>query len=964
MASAQLTGVLDHLRSLREAHEFAEAPDAQLLEGFTARREEAAFTALVRRHGPMVLNVARRVLPGTQDAEDVFQATFLLLARKAAAIRKQESVGSWLYGVTYRLAVREKARHARQQAREKGAATVRDKGRDLDGAWQELRAALNAALADLPEKYRAALVLCYLEGKAHAEAALILDCPLATLRTRVARGRKLLHDRLTAKGLTLSTAGLTALFLASAAPAVAPPALVKATVRAALPFAAGQVAADLASARVAGLVEGGLRAMNLTKAKIATAILLAVGAFAGAAAWMAQTAIARPVEEQAAAAQEKAKPQAADAKEEAKPQAATTKEAVDGALTYSGRVVDPDGKPVVGAKLYLTKAWYYSNRPAASPLYATTDEEGRFTFTVPKAPFAKEHVALVATAGGFGASWVEVDPGNQKENVTFRVSKDDVPVTGQIVDLQGKPVTGALVRVQEIHAAPQDNLGPWLEAVKGSKGNSIHLQHQHLTRRLVSMEVPALARNVKTDADGKFRISGIGRDRVVILRVDAPAIASQELHVLTRAGKAIEAPEAIANPEYGLEGLTITYYPAAFKHVAGPTKPVVGVVRDKDTRKPLAGVTVKSYKLANNPVHGLDFLETKTDAQGRYRLTGMPKGKGNKVLFVPREDQPYLLVHAEVPDTDGFDPVTVDFELKRGVWIEGKVTDKVTGKRVSCNVQYFSLFGNPNVSDHPGYPGTFVNKPNWKEDGTFRVVGLPGPGVLAVWASERYLPAMERDDADGTKTFALGTDPVHVSASSNNALARLDPPKDAETFNRDVILDPGATFTGTLVGPDGKPIEGALSYGLTSQAGWERPGLKTAEFTVSAFNPRRPRPVLFRHVEKGLVGVFQPPKDASKPVTVRLQPGATVTGRLIDVFGRPRANVEMNVTMHANGNSIGYSLPNKVKTDGAGRFRIETLLPGYEFELYDHQGSLRFGDGLRSGATKNLGDVEIKRGGE
>src|SRR5262249_20273147 len=192
---------------------------------------------------------------GREDGEEGFQGECRVRGGKAAAIRKQESVGSWLYGVTYRLAVREKARHARQQAREKGAATVRDKGRDLDGAWRELRAALDAALAGLPGKYRSALVLCYLEGKAHAEAAPVLDCPLATLRTRVARGRKLLHDRLAAKGLTLSAAGLTALFLASAAPAAAPPALVKATVRAALPFAAGQVAADLTSARVAGLVE-------------------------------------------------------------------------------------------------------------------------------------------------------------------------------------------------------------------------------------------------------------------------------------------------------------------------------------------------------------------------------------------------------------------------------------------------------------------------------------------------------------------------------------------------------------------------------------------------------------------------------------------------------------------------------------------------------------------------------------
>src|SRR5262249_50936609 len=147
------------------------------------------------------------------------------------------------------------------------------------------QAVLDAALGELPEKYRAALVLCYLEGKTQEEAARRLGCPLATLRTRVARGRKLLRDRLTKHGLTLSTVGLAALLIASAAPAAAPTALVKAAVQAALPFAAGQSAAVLCSQQAAGLVAGGLRAMFLTKVKTVTLLLMAVSLVAGGWHW-------------------------------------------------------------------------------------------------------------------------------------------------------------------------------------------------------------------------------------------------------------------------------------------------------------------------------------------------------------------------------------------------------------------------------------------------------------------------------------------------------------------------------------------------------------------------------------------------------------------------------------------------------------------------------------------------------
>src|SRR5262249_47074942 len=144
--------------------------------------------------------------------------------------------------------------------------------------------------------------------------------------------------------------------------------------------------------------------------------------------------------------------------------------------------------------------------------------------------------------------------------------------------------------VLQINAAPQEDLGPWLEAIKAKKGLSFQLEHQYVGRR-----TSALPLQVTTDADGRFKLTGIGRNRLVKAQLDGPTIASQQFHMMTRPGPTLEVPERQDRSEYGDHGKVATYYGANFRHVAAPTKPVVGVVRDRDTRKPLAGVTVQSY---------------------------------------------------------------------------------------------------------------------------------------------------------------------------------------------------------------------------------------------------------------------------------------------------------------------------------------------------------------------------------
>src|SRR5947209_19585131 len=201
--------LLQHVRRLA----VAASSDEQLLADFLARRSDEAFSALLGRHGPMVLNVCRRVLHDTHAAEDVFQATFLVLADRAAAIRRPTSLAGFLHGVAYRLAVR-----ARQRRMQNLPADVSDKAVDpLEGlAWQEMLGILDHELGRLSDRYRAPLVLCYLEGRTQDEAARQLGWSLGTLRRRLAQGRRLLEARLRGRGVTLPAA-LAGLLAAGAA---------------------------------------------------------------------------------------------------------------------------------------------------------------------------------------------------------------------------------------------------------------------------------------------------------------------------------------------------------------------------------------------------------------------------------------------------------------------------------------------------------------------------------------------------------------------------------------------------------------------------------------------------------------------------------------------------------------------------------------------------------------------------
>jgi RNA polymerase sigma factor (sigma-70 family) len=268
--------ILQLIRRAVEDVRTRELPDPELLERFHGRQDQAAFHTLLRRHGPMVLDVCRGVLGNEADAEDAFQATFLILTRKAGSIRNSAALGSWLHGVAYRTALKARARSATRQKHE-AVSPLRTASDEDDLSWREVRQALHEELGRLPECYRAPLVLCYLEGVTQGAAAVRLGVAKSTLRKRLDRGRELLRTGLVRRGLGSSALLAVAAWPAAEAPAAVPLPLLASTAAVAAGGAAGRATAGgLVSCKVAALTEGVLKTMNMSKFHTAAVVLLAV----------------------------------------------------------------------------------------------------------------------------------------------------------------------------------------------------------------------------------------------------------------------------------------------------------------------------------------------------------------------------------------------------------------------------------------------------------------------------------------------------------------------------------------------------------------------------------------------------------------------------------------------------------------------------------------------------------------
>jgi hypothetical protein len=465
-----------------------------------------------------------------------------------------------------------------------------------------------------------------------------------------------------------------------------------------------------------------------------------------------------------------------------------------------------------------------------------------------------------------------------------------------------------------------------------------------------------------TDKDGRFRLTGLGRERVVYLALRGPDIQHADLTVLTRAGAdGLPAEDRI--------------YDATFRHLAGPTKPIVGTVRDKRTGRPIPGIEV-----------GSRGIWATTDAKGRYHLTGLGKDEEYRVVA---GGSPYFNVTRPVKDTPGLEPITVDFELEQGLVLRGRMTDQ-EGKPVQGLVRYKALPDNPHLKD---FTTLDSDGGETEPDGSFAVLTIPGPGLLLADAYEADRYTRPRVDEP------LLRDVVRVSnhPSQFHRVLRIAPSeKDPKSLVRDIVLETGRTRSGTVLGPDGEPLAGVLAGGLSPTYGTYRLSpirkLTTARFMATGLSPREPRALMFYHPEKRLWKLLQVKGDDG-PLTVRLEPLGGITGRVLDADGRPWAGLTALL-----GRNQG-PLPNKdvpfeflfhgiplneqvqeVTTDKEGRFRFEGVVPGMSHNLLVKEGGpgprvayqLFKGEGgagvayhaqglsAESGKTRDLGDLKSK----
>jgi RNA polymerase sigma factor (sigma-70 family) len=936
MATTHPGIVLRRLRRLATAHDTRTAPDRQLLERFTRGREEAAFEALVRRHGPLVVGVCRRVLHQEQDVEDVFQATFLVLARKAGSVGRRASVGTWLYRVAYNMALKARKQAAARQKRE--ARSARPEATDplSEVTGRELLAVFDEEMQALPDGERQALVLCYLQGKTRDEAAREAGCSESTLKRRLERGKGRLRLRLARRGLALPAA-LLAAGLAQGAKAAVPAALTSAAVKVAHLVVSGQEVASVVPAQVTALAAGAVRTMAAGKVTAVGALLVTLTVLGIGASLLAS-----------------ASPPAGEKGEPKMPPVAVTPRPVDDKkeMTITGRVLDADGKPLPGAEVAVMGAEKTALRgselspPKLEVLgRGKAGAEGRFRVDVPRTSSAR-YLGVIAVAGnaGHGVGWQNLNPDADKPTAEFRLAREHV-IRGRLVDVQGQPAAGAKVHVSSIRPGEGESDGVGAPAP--------------------GQELAFWPRPAVTDKDGRFEVHGVGRDMIATIGVSDDRFAAQSLYAPT------------GGPKAGREILK-TLEPA---HI------IEGTVTCADTGKPIPGARLTVYA-GKSELDSMFGTEGRADEKGRFRINPTAGAYFHVSAYAP-DGEPYLTVQKKLTWPKAALKQQVELNLPRGVLVRGKVTEG--GKAVAkATVQFIPRqANNPNFRDDAvtGWQNTVPTDDN----GRFDLCVLPGPGHLLIHASTPdYVFAeigegqLSQAKPGGRRYYAHAVVPLDLKPSAG--------PQDVT-----VTLKRAVTVKGRVVSPDGKPVAEALvlsRLGVDALSSYWR-GLpviaRDGRFELHGCDPEKSYPVCFLDAtHKAGATVELSGKQAGEEVTVRLAACGEATTRLVDADGKPLAKqglwLELVVTPGAaqydfkrlyekgepgadaeyvgNIDHVNYRTGSLPLTDAGGRVTFPALIPGATYrivEVGDRDDMVKCEFKAESGKTVKLPDVVRKK---
>jgi RNA polymerase sigma factor (sigma-70 family) len=950
------TALLRRLR-VRDATTLA---DRELLLKFAREEDQAAFAELVARHSAMVLGVCRRGLSNPADAEDACQAVFLILARKAKGIRWQASVANWLYTTARKVSRNARLSAQRRALREAQAATPEMMSPVDSMSGRELLTALDEELEKLPPRYREPLVLCHLEGLTRDEAASRLGVPIATLKGQLERGRKRLAEALTKRGCALGSA---LLLTAAASGLNTMPANLQESISTALTGSPTTAVAELMKGVFVNNSLAKLKALAFTIVGL-TALVFGVGSIPTAAE------PPKPGREPSAKSE---KPTPAPVVDKTKPE----KEEV----TIKGKVFGPDDKPVAGAKLYQPTV----KTPVPSlqddirvAEIGKTDDQGNFSVTLlAQAPRSY----LIAHTPGFAVDWLEIERSvDLSKPVELRLPKE-MPITGRVMNTEGKPVNGVHVSLASIYVPANKDLDGYLAGWL----KDLRLTVSTPVKRLY-MPLDVAGGSTTTDEEGRFNLLGLGEEYLAYVQFEGAGIARSQPQVVARRGfdpkpynAELQKPEhddlRVLNRFLGLLG-------PDFIFVAEPGRVIEGTVTAE-------GKAIAGCRLYSSTGWG-DGVSAITDAAGKYRLEGIPKRKsGYRVSVQAPKTSGLLSSQGTAAESDGVGPVRLDVVLSRGVVISGRVIDKQTGKGVQAGVRLAPLPGNKFFGATPGSDDYRSNRTMMSTDseGRFRLNTIPGKALFMVQAHSNekfagqylnpYRMATPDPDHKDLFTYDADDDSWRITTVDNSleflsteqAVKVIEVKETGET-TIEMAVERGVTGRIAIQDADGKPLSGAYVAGVT--ASWPITfKLPESTATVYALNPEKPRKIAVFHPGKKLAGTATIRGDEKEPVVVKLAPVGTITGKFME-DGAPLANAEITVYPPNKILSELYRFTAqeraKVVTDAEGRFTLPDIVPGVDFYIQTHKGETYYSGkpklGLQSvkpGEKKDLGERTLER---
>ncbi|MEM6471205.1 MAG: M56 family metallopeptidase [Planctomycetota bacterium] len=620
-----------------------------------------------------------------------------------------------------------------------------------------------------------------------------------------------------------------------------------------------------------------------------------------------------------------------------------------------GRVIDPKGNPVAGARLILERNQDHVHATGFKHEIDVIDEsvsseDGSFTLD-PGRNGRVGGTQIVASARGFGLA---VDLSFKEGESPTITLPEDVPVEGRILNTEGQPVSGVTVSVLKVIPATSNaDVVKWInnrrpELFEESNRRIGFLDDDRLIRATVfpgrgtvHSECSLMpVRSVVSDEKGRFRLSGFGINRRLLLQLAGPSIVHECVHVVTREMPAFKAFHR-SDSRLGL--VSFTHHGANCNLITRPSQPIVGRIVDAETDDPIVGgrVAITKYgEMRYSSSRGYVFTET--DRTGVFRFEDVPTGGGHEVRFLATEKSPYFSTKIELPKTNGSGPQECEMRLTKARWIRGRVTDR-DGQGVRAIVQYYPYRSNPAAEKYQNFDPIIAGAaPNsdlkTDAEGNFRIRAIPGRGVLGARVNETGREAKFLSDVSADLIERMGGkrmgklfnpwthDWFHV-------MREIDIAPDQKELNFDLTVTRGQSHTISVQTENGDPIVGVDVLGRVFPPQLEKQ--QSAKIEVIGLSPDGKRQVVLMHRKRKLGRAFWITSE-NRLENIRLQPCATLSGRLLDGDKQPVANVSVRVTPMQTQDNWSRILA-ETKTDSDGAFTV-LLPPGVSYRVWHFSG--------------------------